>query len=99
LVPSAQTTVVVEFEGTTTVVFAGGGGLLLLMQPDKRNGASTARLARIFIGAHSSLLYDASIATSVAASLALQDAWRLSVWRSRPYSGAHHQIASVDAYG
>jgi hypothetical protein len=48
LVPSWQTTVVVEFAGTTTVVFAGGGGLLLLMQPDSIPAAITS-VARILI--------------------------------------------------
>jgi len=48
LVPSWQTTVVVEFGGTTTVVFAGGGGLLLLMQPDK-SPAAIISAVKVFI--------------------------------------------------
>jgi hypothetical protein len=48
VLPSWQTTVVLEFGGTTTVVFAGGGGLELLMQPDNSAPLIT-RADKIFI--------------------------------------------------
>jgi hypothetical protein len=47
LLPSWQTTVVVEFAGTTTVVLAGGGGLLLLMQPHN-SPAAIISVVRVF---------------------------------------------------